>query len=43
MPTKQTIEYLIYALAVILSVIAAILAAVSPDGFTNIKNAYQQF
>lgn len=43
MPTKRTIEYFIYAVVIILSLIAAILAAVSPDGFSHIKNAYQQF
>jgi hypothetical protein len=43
MPTEQILKYLIYALAIILSMIAAALAAVSPAQFTDIKNAYQQF
>jgi len=40
---NRIINFLIYALVIILSLIAATIAAISPDGFTEIKNAYQQF
>jgi hypothetical protein len=43
MLTQPTVKYLIYALVIILSVIAAILAGISPAGFTDIQNAYQGF
>jgi hypothetical protein len=43
MPRKFTLNHLIYALVIILSLIAATLAFISPDGFTRIKNAYQGF
>ena len=43
MPPRQTLDYLIYALVILLSVIAVTLAVTSPAEFTDMKNAYQQF
>jgi len=43
MPTKQTVKYLIYALVILLSLIVLTFVVLAPPGFTDIKNAYQQF
>ena len=43
MPPKLTIEFFVYALVIILSVIVLILVVVSPPGFTDNKSVYQGF
>ena len=43
MPPKSTIEFFIYALVIILSVIIVVLVIISPLSFTDVKSVYQGF
>jgi len=43
MSTKSLIEYLIYGLIILLSLIILTLVIVSPSDFTNNKSVYQGF
>jgi hypothetical protein len=43
MPPKQIIEFFIYALIIILSLVVLALVIVSPPNFTDVRSVYQGF
>jgi len=43
MPSKSAIEYLVYALVIVLSIIVLLLIFVSPPDFAANKSVYQGF